>query len=95
MGNVKFKWNPTGYREVKNFATVQAIIDKKAQAVADKANADLSGGGYTSIKDFEVHPVTINKDGSKAKIVVTHSAHAMYSQNKHKTLTNALGAARE
>lgn len=94
MAKVKFKWNPAGYREIKNSARVQALIEQKAKSVETKANSSLSSGGYTSIKDFETHTVTLTPDGTKAKIVVTHSAHAKYSQNKHKTLTNALGAAR-
>ncbi len=94
MGNIKFKWNPSGYREIKNSGAVQQIIDNKAQAVESRANASLSSGGYSAIKDFEKHTVTQSPDGSKARIVVTHSLHAKRAQNKNKTLETALGAAR-
>lgn len=93
MAKIKFKWNPAGYREIKNSAKVQALVNQKAQAVKTQANSMLSSGGYRSISNHEVHDATISKDGTKAKIVVTHSLHAMRSQNKHKTLTKALGSA--
>ena len=93
MGSIKFKWNPAGYRELKNSGRVQALVNSKAQAVKSSANSMLSTGGYRAIGDFEVHDVTISKDATKAKIVATHSLHAMRSQNKRKTLTKALGNA--
>lgn len=95
MGSIKFKWNPAGYRELKNSAGVQNLINRKAQAVKASASSMLSSGGYRAIDDFEVHDATISKDATKAKIVVTHSLHAMRSQNKNKTLTKALGSAQK
>lgn len=93
MGSFKFKWSPSGYRDVKNSAGVQALVSSKAKAVKTQANSMLSAGGYYAIDDFEIHDVKISKDATKAKIVVTHSLHAMRSQNKRKTLTKALGNA--
>jgi hypothetical protein len=93
MANIKFKWNPAGYRELKNSARVQSIIESKAQRVKDTANANLSAGGYVAIDDFEKHQVTLTPDDTKAQIVVTHSEHAKRAQNKRKTLENALGSA--
>lgn len=95
MGSIKFKWNPAGYRELKNSAGVQNLVNSKAQAVKASANSMLSSGGYRAINDFDVHDVTLSKDGTKAKIVATHSLHAMRSQNKRKTLTKALGNAQK
>lgn len=92
MGNVKFTWNPAGYREVKNSTGVQALITQKAQDVKVQANASLSCGGYRAINDYEMRDVTISKDATKAKIVVTRSLHAMRSQSKDKTLTKALNS---
>lgn len=93
MGSIKFRWNPAGYRELKNSGKVQALITSKAYDVKAAATASLSTGGYRAINDFETHDVTISKDATKAKIVATHSLHATRSQNKRKTLTKALGNA--
>ena len=93
MGNIKFTWNPAGYQELKNSAGVQNLVKEKAERVKARANASLSSGGYRAIDDFEIHQKTNSKDGTNLQIVVTHSEHAKRSQNKHKTLTNALGSA--
>lgn len=93
MGSIKFRWNPAGYRQVKNDPRVQILVLSKAQAVKAQANAMLSTGGYRAINDFEIHNVTVSPDATQAKIVATHSLHAMRAQNKQKTLTNALGSA--
>lgn len=87
----KFKHNFAGYVQVMNYSGVQNMCKQKAQAVKEQADHMLSTGGYTAIDDHERHEITMS-DGRGAQLVVTHSLHAMRSQNKKKTLTKALGA---
>lgn len=86
-----FKFSYRGYVQVMNYPSTQRIIRAKAQAVADQADSMLSVGGYKAINDHEVYDIT-ESDGRGASLVVTHTKHAMRSQNRKKTLTKALGA---
>jgi hypothetical protein len=91
MANITFKHSSSGYVDVMNLAGIQNILKKKAESVKSSANASLSVGGYTAIDDFETAKGHY-RDGRGVQNVYTHSLHAMRSQNKHKTLTNALGS---
>lgn len=86
-----FKHNFAGYVQVMNYSGVQDLCKQKAQSVKEQADHMLSEGGYTAIDDHERHDITMS-DGRKAQLVVTHSQHAMRSQNRKKTLEKALGA---
>lgn len=89
MGN--FKANRAGYAELMNSAQVQAVIDRKADAVKASADSALSEGGYEKegheVKDF---------DGvlARGRVVRTKTDQARYSEAKRKTLSKALGAAK-
>ena len=89
MGN--FKANRAGYAALMNSAQVQAVIDRKADAVKASADSALSDGGYEKegheVKDF---------DGvlARGRVVRTKTDQARYSEAKRKTLSKALGAAK-
>ena len=93
MASVKFKHNFAGYRDVMNSSGVQTILKGRAQKVKDQANSMLSAEGYHAIDSFEAFTGTLS-DGRNVAGVYTHSLHAMRSQNKRKTLTKALNAAK-
>jgi hypothetical protein len=88
-----FKRNFAGYIQVMNYSGVQDLCKSKAQAVKEQADHMLSVGGYTAIDDHEVYDIT-KSDGRGASLVVTHTKHAMRSQNRKKTLEKALSAAK-
>ena len=88
-----FKFSYRGYVQVMNYPSTQRLIHNKAQAVAGQADSMLSVGGYIAIDDHEVYDIT-ESDGRGASLVVTHTKHAMRSQNRKKTLEKALSAAK-
>lgn len=89
MGN--FKANRAGYAALMNSAQVQAVIDRKADAVKASADSALSEGGYEKegheVKDFEGVL-------ARGRVVRTKTDQARYSEAKRKTLSKALGAAK-
>ena len=89
MGN--FKANRAGYAALMNSAQVQAVIDRKADAVKASADSALSEGGY----EKEGHEVK-GFDGvlARGRVVRTKTDQARYSEAKRKTLSKALGAAK-
>ena len=87
----RFKANRAGYAALMNSAQVQAVIDRKADAVKASADSALSEGGY----EMEGHEVK-DFDGklARGRAVRTKTDQARYSEAKRKTLSKALGAAR-
>lgn len=83
-----FKWDPAGYKAIKNSSGVQNMLSNKAQAIANAANATVKNKGY------QVDEVTGRVAGDRLRIVHCGDAESMYSNAKHNTLLKALGAAK-
>lgn len=87
----KFKMSRAGYAALMDSPGVQAVIERKAQAVKSSADAGLSHGGY----DYEGHEVKeFQGKLARGRVVRTKTDQARYSEAKRKTLSNSLGAAR-
>lgn len=83
-----FKWDPAGYKAIKNSSGVQSMLSNKAQAIANAANATVKNKGYVAEK------VTGYKAGDTLHIVHPSDPESMYSNAKHNTLLKSLGAAK-
>lgn len=80
----KFKWDPSGYSQVKDGAPTQAILAAKAAQVKSSADAMSKGS----------HRVTqLRGSLDMGYFVAADDYEARYDQAKHKTLTKALGSA--
>lgn len=87
----KFEWRRAGYAELQNSAPVQAIVQRKANAVRASAESMLTDDHYRK-PGFSVK--RIKGTLANGRVVRTLTDHARYSQAKHKTLEKALGAAK-
>jgi len=79
MANVKFELNYSGVSELLKGAEMQNICSQLADKVLNQCDGD-----YTA--------ETVVKGTRVVSTVRTDSAHAYYSNRKHKTLQKALGA---
>jgi len=84
--------NRAGYRAVLNSSQVQADVQKRAEAIARRANASIGRPEGYRLDDFEVK----EWQGKLAKgyVVRTKTDHARASQTQRNTLMKALDAGR-
>ncbi len=84
----KFKWNPGGYKEVKNSGVIQSDLKRRAEAVARTANSRVKDNGYI------VEPVTGRKAGDIIHIVHASSYESATDNARNNTLRKSLGSAK-
>lgn len=46
MSNIRIKWNIKGFKEIRTTPELQALVKKKVNEIAEKANSNLSEPGY-------------------------------------------------
>lgn len=91
-GKVSFKWSRAGYAALMDEPGVQAVVQRVADDIADKATSMLDPDEGYDLDDFEVREA--RGQLARQRIVRTKTDHARYSQAKNKTLTKALKAAK-
>lgn len=92
MARARFVWDRSGYSELMDGHEVQALVQEKAEEIAEKATSMLDKDEGYLLEDFEIKEFQGRM--ARGRVVFTKTDHARYSQNKNKTLTKAMNAAR-
>lgn len=81
----RFKWNPGGYKAVKNSSGVQSLLNRKAEAVRGSANSSQDGYAHKTVPG--------RLAGDTLHVVYPTTFDSAQDNLKNNTLQKSIGAA--